>query len=633
MNIRSLLSYFTFRTLGLLLLYGLLCGISYFLAFQLRFDFNVPERFSADMMQTIGWIVGLQLTLLLAFGQVDCLLAYFRLSDAIQLFISLFIVSIFLTALWYFYDGAGMPPRAVILTDFLLCFLLLAGFRISMRLRASSSLKDWLHKDTINNVIIVGAGEVGAGICSELKNKARFGMRPVALLDDDKNKIGRFVHGVPVVGSVDQLATVARRYAAKKIIIAFPSAPVRRMREIVEMARATQLPVESVPAMTDLVSGRAKITQLHPIEMKDLLRREIVNLNSGQIHSMLSGKRILITGAGGSIGCELVTQILEYTPDALLCIDRAEIAIFNLQQEILQTHDTRGVVQTLVMDICQSEKLETVFTRFKPEIIFHAAAHKHVNLMESQPAEALRNNFFGTVQLARLASKFEVGRFILISTDKAINPSSVMGASKRLAELALIEQQQIPENQTLFMAVRFGNVLGSSGSVVQIFKRQIAEGGPLTVTDSEATRFFMTDREAVGLVLQSATQGEGGEIFVLDMGRPVKIIDVARQMIALSGYREGEDIEIKITGLKPGEKLHEEVQHLGETLKTTNHPQVMRFVARNDTIASIESICADLNAALASSDTIFIKKKIQKYVHEYTPHLNCNNIVLSPKGC
>jgi FlaA1/EpsC-like NDP-sugar epimerase len=241
--------------------------------------------------------------------------------------------------------------------------------------------------------------------------------------------------------------------------------------------------------------------------------------------------------------------------------------------------------------------------------------------MESQPAEALRNNFFATVRLARLASAFTVDQFIFISTDKAINPSSVMGASKRLAELALLEQQHAPDNQTRFMAVRFGNVLGSSGSVIGIFKRQIAEGGPLTVTNPEVTRFFMTVREAVGLVLQSATQGEGSEIFVLDMGEPVKIIDVARQMIALSGYKEGEDMEIKFIGLRPGEKLYEEVQHLSETLQPTNHPRVMRFVAREECAVSIDSIQAELESVLPSGDTAQIKQLIQKYVPEYTPYL------------
>ena len=288
---------------------------------------------------------------------------------------------------------------------------------------------------------------------------------------------------------------------------------------------------------------------------------------------------------------------------------------------MLRLCDTGQIARTCILDICQVDALEATLARFEPEIIFHAAAHKHVGLMESQPAEALRNNFFATVKLVRLASAFRVERCILISTDKAINPSSVMGASKRLAELALLAQQRTPGNQTQFMAVRFGNVLGSSGSVIRIFKRQIADGGPLTVSDPEVSRFFMTVREAVGLVLQSATQGQGGEIFVLDMGEAIKIVDIARQMIMLSGYREGEDIEIEFTGLKPGEKLHEEVQRLSETLQPTDHPQVLRFIARAGYATSIESVCAELNAVLPSDDGARIKQVIRKYVPEYTPWL------------
>lgn len=622
MNANSILHLFRLRIIVLALFYALLSGISYYLAFQLRFDFDVPEPFTLDMINTIWWVVGLKLTLLLAFGQIDCVLEYFRLPDAMQLFASLFIGSALLAILWYSYSGIGVSPRAVILTDLLISFVLIAGFRVIMRIRASSSLSDWLNWDNIQNVIIVGAGEAGAGICYELKSKTRFGMRPVALLDDDKKKIGKYVHGVLVAGSVDQLAAVAKRYLARKVIIAFPSAPARQIREVVEMARALKIPVESVPAMADLVNGRAKITQLHSVEMEDLLGRKKIELNSSQIQSMLQGKRVMITGAGGSIGRELVSQVLTYLPDALLCVDQAEIAIFNLQQEILSFSDNRKIAQTLVLDICQHDELENALARFKPEIIFHAAAHKHVNLMEPQPSEALRNNFFATIQLLALASSFAVERFIFISTDKAINPSNVMGASKRLAELALLEQQKTSNNKTRFMAVRFGNVLGSSGSVIEIFKRQIADGGPLTVTDPEVTRFFMTVREAVGLVLQSATQGEGGEIFVLDMGEPVKIINVARQMIALNGYEEGKDIEIQITGLKPGEKAYEEVQHLSETLKPTNHPRVMRFVAKEPYATSIDSIRKDLESAIREGDTLQIKKMILKHVPEYTPYLS-----------
>lgn len=618
----TLLRYLNIRTLGLLLFYAFVCALSYYVAFQLRFDFNVPEDFQLDLVSTIWWVVMLKLMLLVAAGQVDCLLSYFRLPDAVRLSLGLLVASAIFASMWYVYDGHGVPPRAVILTDFLLSFLILAGFRVTMRVQASSGLEDWLSWDESENVLIVGAGEVGAGLCSELKSKARLGMRPVVFLDDDRKKVGRYVHGLLVADTVDGLAEVAKRYAVNKVVVAFPSASVGRVRKVSEMARAVGLAVDTVPALTDLVSGRAQMTQLRPVELEDLLGRDIIDLNSDGIRAMLSGKRVLVTGAGGSIGRELVAQVLDYEPRSLLCIDQAEIAIFNLQQEVLKLRDTLELAQTLVLDVHEVDEIEKVFERFKPEVIFHAAAHKHVNLMEAQPAEALKNNFHTTAGLARVASRSGVERFIFISTDKAINPTSVMGASKRLAELALLEQQQKEGNTTNFMAVRFGNVLGSSGSVIPIFKRQIEAGGPVTVTDPEVTRFFMTVHEAVGLVLQSATQGSGGEIFVLDMGESMKILDVARQMIELSGYQEGEDIEIKFIGLQPGEKLYEEVQHLSETLQPTDHARVMRFVAEGTRVNSIDLITSELGSVSSESDPAEIKRAIRKFVPEYTPFIN-----------
>lgn len=622
MAVASVSRYLNYRTLSLMIFYALLCGVSYIVAFQLRFDFNVPQDFALDLVNTIWWVVGLKLMLLVAAGQVDCVLAYFRLSDALRLFSGLLTASVILTSMWYVYHGNGVPPRAVILTDFLLSFLMLAGFRVALRVKASRSLGEWLSWDDVQNVIIVGAGEVGAGLCAELKSKPRLGMRPVAFVDDDVRKIGRYVHGVFVADAVAGLAHVAKHYAAHKVIIAFPSASVGRVRKVSAMAHAADLAVETVPALTDLVSGRAQMTQLRPVELEDLLGRDAIDLNSDEIRVMLAGKRVLITGAGGSIGSELVSQVLDYGPESLLCVDQAEIAIFELQQQVLAARDAEKVAQTLVLDVYQADEVEKVFQRFQPQVIFHAAAHKHVNLMEAQPAEALRNNFLTTVELVRLASRFAVERFILISTDKAINPTNVMGVSKRLAELSLLQQQQDAANTTKFMAVRFGNVLGSSGSVVPIFQRQIAAGGPVTVTDPLVTRFFMIVQEAVGLVLQSATQGTGGEIFVLDMGEPMKILDVARQMIALSGYHEGEDIEIKLTGLKPGEKLYEEVQHISEALQSTDHPRIMRFVADGKRPHSVETMVAALRAASSGSDVAEIKKTIQRFVPEYTPYFD-----------
>lgn len=620
MSANSMLRFLNYRTLGLVLFYSAISVVSYWVAYELRFDFNVPDYHYLDRIETIWWVTGLQMMLLFACGQLDSILSYFRLPDALRLFIGLFANTLILLSIWYVYNGVNVPPRAVILTHFLLSYLAFAGFRIFMRVKASKGIEDWLSADHTEDVIIIGAGEVGAGLCTDLLNKSRLGMRPVAFLDDDPKKVGRYVHGLRVADQVDQVGAVAKRFGASKVVIAFPSASVKRMRKVAELARDANLAVDTVPALTDLVSGRAELSQLRPIQLEDLLGREAIDLNSDDILTMLKDKRVLITGAGGSIGRELVAQVLGYSPAKLHCIDQAEIAVFNLQQEVIPLLETSAAVSTQVLDISNTAELEKTFLRFRPEVVFHAAAHKHVGLMEDQPAEALRNNFLATNELARVASCHNCERFIMISTDKAINPTSVMGASKRLAELAVTEHQKVAENTTKFMAVRFGNVLGSSGSVIPIFRRQIATGGPITVTDPEVTRFFMTVEEAVGLVLQSATQGSGGEIFVLDMGESVKILDLAKQMISLSGLQEDVDIDIEITGLRPGEKLYEEVQHLSEELQATRHPRVMRFVTDQAVTKDIQAISKGIKDAITQGESNEIKACIQKYVPEYTPY-------------
>ena len=634
--------YFNFRSIALFALYVSISVVSYWIAYELRFDFKVPESFALDRMETLWWVLFLKLMLLISFGQFSSILSYFRLPDALRLGGGLSIAAGILLSMWYVYGGDGVPPRAVILVDLLLCFFAMGGFRIAMRVKASRGIADWFAVDQLENILIVGAGEVGAGLCSELMNKSSLGMRPMAFLDDDPRKIGRSVHGVTVAGSVDDLAKVAKRYAVSKVVVAFPSASVKRVKKVTELAAEIGLSVEIVPALTDLVSGRAEISQLRPVELQDLLGRDPVDLHSDTIRAMLEGKRVLITGAGGSIGSELVRQVIGYAPQSVQCVDQSEIAIFNLQAAALPAmnglemddHDTAaesisgghpsgrrfvGKVSFSVLDVAQSDDVRHLFDTYRPEVIFHAAAHKHVNLMEDQPAEAVRNNFFATAGLAFEACRAAVERFILISSDKAINPTSVMGVTKRLAELSLLEQQMVEGNRTQFMSVRFGNVLGSSGSVIPIFYRQIASGGPVTVTDPEVTRFFMTVEEAVGLVLESATQGKGGEIFVLNMGESIKIADLARQMIALSGLREGDDIDIEFVGLRPGEKLYEEVQHLSEELQLTEHSQVLRFVANVDSKYSIDEMKSAIKAAMTTNDDQVIKQAIQQLIPEYTP--------------
>ena len=620
MSMPVLLRYLNARTLFLLLFYAAASAASFWLAYDLRFDFEIEAhpRHVLDRATTIWWVVGLQFLLLCAGGQANAIQSYFRLPDAIRLFAVLFANCLVLLLMFYVYGGHHVPPRSVALMHFLLSLMLIGGFRVFMRVKSGRHLKDCLAAYSTQNVIIVGAGELGASLCAELMSKARLGIRPVAFLDDDPRKIGRYVHCLPVAARVDELAKVARRYAAERVIIAFPTAPGRRVREVAELARAAELPIDTVPSLTDIMSGRAKVSHLRPIKMEDLLGRDPVDLNSDEIRAMLSGKRVLVTGAGGSIGSELVAQITTYDPASLLCIDQAEIAIFNLEQNLIASTKAPGSVKTAVADVLNTADMRAHFAAFHPEIVFHAAAHKHVSLMERQPDEALRNNFFATADLAQLAAEAQVERFILISTDKAINPTSVMGASKRLAEIAITAQQATPGHSTKFMALRFGNVLGSSGSVIPIFRRQIANGGPVTVTDPEVTRYFMMVEEAVGLVLQSATQGQGGEIFVLDMGKPVKIDDVARQMIALSGLRPGEDIEIDYIGLRSGEKRFEEVRHTSETLRPTMHERVLSFVSNGST-ADIASIRSCLEEIMANGDATSIKAAIQKFVPEYTP--------------
>lgn len=607
------------RNLSVALFYVLVFAASYYIGYELRFDFSVPEDFAADRMSTIWWVIGLKLMLLIAFGQVHCVLSYFRLPDALRLFSGLFLGCIILLSMWYIYAGEQVPPRAVILSDFLLSFLAIAGFRVAFRVKASRKLSDWFGDHTLKNVLIVGAGEVGATICSELMDKPRLGMRPIAFLDDNPAKVGRFIHGLEVVDSVDELVSVAKRYSADKVVISFPSASSKRIRSVFEMAKSGGLEVDSVPALTDIVSGRARMTSLRAIELEDLLGRESIDLQCDVIRSMITDKRVIVTGAGGSIGRELIVQILDYGPSELVCVDQAEIAIFNLRQEVLQPSISSVRWQTYVLDVGNSGAMRTLLDDCKPDVLFHAAAHKHVNLMEAQPAEALRNNYFATANLAALASDAGVGRFIFISTDKAINPTSVMGASKRLAEIALQEQQASTGNETQFMSVRFGNVLGSSGSVVPIFRKQIESGGPVTVTDPEVTRFFMTVQEAVGLVLQSATQGRGGEIFVLDMGESMKILDLAKQMISLSGMREGEDIEIEITGLQPGEKRFEEVQHLNETLHPTTHKRIRAFVSDAPDTSGSNAAIEEMEDCLQIAEASEVKQLIRKFIPEYTP--------------
>lgn len=617
------------RFLVLLLLYTIELTASLWLAYELRFDFMVAPEFRAERLFVLFWLVPLQLIFLGLFQQLTPLLGYYSTPDLARMFHALTISSILVLIVWMLWGEGFAPPRGVIALDFVFCLVGLTGVRLALRtLRESLTVSSKKEGGRASRVAIIGAGDAGAVLAHELSLKPGYGLDPVAFFDDDPRKLNSRVHGIPVLGPPERLLAISTKLDIKDAIIAMPSAPAKRVGEIVRILRRAHLQCKTVPSLDQLALGQVRVSQLRNVEVQDLLGREKVELETENIRLSLQNRVVLVTGAGGSIGSELCRQIATYSPARLLLVDRSEPHVFQIQQELIGLgHGER--ITPLVADILDLARMEDIFSHFHPDVIFHAAAHKHVPMMESQPGEAIKNNSLGTAQLADLASEFDVGRFILISSDKAINPTSVMGATKRLAEMYIQSLYASRPGQTKFMAVRFGNVLGSSGSVIPLFQKQIAEGGPVKVTHPDMTRYFMTIPEASMLVLQSAAQGKGGEIFVLDMGKPVKIVDLARQMIELSGLKPDEDIQIEFIGIRPGEKLFEEISHRGESFVPTTHPKILRFVSSNLDLREIQKTLERLRASLFQIEPDQLKLLLKEAVPEYDPHLNASGQVIA----
>lgn len=599
--------------------YGLAALASLALAYQMRFDFDVEAQFRFQFSQTVLWIVPLKVVLLAIFGQFHSLLSYFSIPDLKRTVYASISASGIILLCWVITDAKGAPPRGVILADLVMFLGAIAGSRLLFRLIRERYLGAHGQRRTVRKRVgIIGAADVGASLARELMMKPGLGLQPVMFFDDNPALWNSRVHNLPVAGRPELLAEERLRNQLDEIIIAMPDASVRRVREVVQLLHAAHLKFETVPSLHQLATGAVKVSQLRPVEIQDLLGRAPIQLETGLIGEFIAGQTVLVTGAGGSIGSELCRQIAAFGPRKLLLLDRSEPQLFCIEQELIETGHGAMVV-AIVADILHGPRIEEIFRQFAPNVVFHAAAHKHVPMMESQPAEAIRNNAFGTAHLIKCAITHNVDRFLLISTDKAINPTSVMGASKRLAEIFLQSIHSAQDGTTKLMAVRFGNVLGSSGSVVPVFTRQIAAGGPVKVTHPDVTRYFMTIPEAASLVLQSATQGEGGEIFVLDMGEPVKIVDLARQMIELSGLRAGEDIEIAFTGLRPGEKLFEELSHKAENTVPTHHPKIMRFTAQPLPFDVVQPFFEMLSTRLHSVQSDELRGMLHSIIPEYCP--------------
>jgi FlaA1/EpsC-like NDP-sugar epimerase len=603
-------------------LYAAIFAASIWLSYQLRFDFEVPAEYRDNLLIAALWMLPLKLVLLRVFGHYQGLLSYFSTPDLKRIIAAIGASSALVMMVWLVSGLQVAPPRSVILSDFMISLAGICSLRLGLRtLRVRYLMRRGSERRAVRRVAIVGAGDVGAALASELLAKPWLGLQPVAFFDDVK-PVRTSVHGVPVVGRPESLAdgvlNLKGRLRLEEVIIAMPAASAKRIAEVIKVLQCAELKMRTVPSMSQLATGQVKVTALRPVEIQDLLGRAAVEVDDTDVEQLLTGQVVLVTGAGGSIGSELCRQIAAFGPEKLILVERSEPQLFAIEQELLEAGHPATIVP-LVADILEIGRMDRVFRDFAPDTVFHAAAHKHVPLMEQQPREAVKNNAIGTSQLATLAAHHRVGRFVLISTDKAINPTSVMGASKRLAEMFLQALHAVHTGGTKFMAVRFGNVLGSSGSVVPTFSRQIAAGGPVKVTHPDVTRFFMTIPEAARLVLHSAAQGSGGEIFVLDMGNPIKITDLARQMIELSGFVPDRDIEIEFIGLRPGEKLYEELSHVGENLRPTTHPKIMRFVAEPLPFSFIRTAMDEFVRSITTAEPWHVKNMLQALIPEYSP--------------
>ena len=478
-------------------------------------------------------------------------------------------------------------PRSVLFIEFLCEQLFLVGTRCALRFY--SVLSTALSRgNNGERVLLIGAGEAGHLIAHELLTSRRAPAKLCAVIDDNQSKWGKYLEGVPIVGGRDRILATVQREDITQIIVAIPSASAKQKREILEICRETPCRIRIVPGMYQLVNGEVSLASTRDVQVEDLLGRDPVKLNTEALGRFLRGKTILVTGGGGSIGSELCRQIAKYEPRMLIILDIYENNAYDIQQELRRYYGDKLDLRLEIASVRDKERVYDIFEQYRPDVVFHAAAHKHVPLMESCPAEAIKNNVFGTYHVVRASEKFGVGKFVMISTDKAVNPTNVMGATKRFCEMILQSRQDSP---TEFCAVRFGNVLGSNGSVVPLFKKQIEDGGPVTITDKRIIRYFMTIPEAAQLVLEAGAMAKRGQIFVLDMGEPVKILDLAENLIRLSGLEPYRDIEIREVGLRPGEKLYEELLMRSETLLKTDNSKI--FVEQQQTIAP-EKIMADL---------------------------------------
>ncbi|MBQ2750011.1 MAG: polysaccharide biosynthesis protein [Clostridia bacterium] len=548
-------------------------GVSYLCGLLVRFDFkfsSIPEKYIAEYKRVILVWCAICVVVFLCCKLYNSIWSFVSTEEVFRVagaYLVLGIMSILAVSLKLL-----DLPRSVYVVGLIFSFACTIGIRFAYRFLRIIYRQVWVagraDKREVSNVMIIGAGESGRALLQEFSTSTYLYDRVVCFIDDNPIKKGKRLGGVPIVGSRNDIPDAVKQYRIKKIIYAIPSGTAQTRKEILDICATTNCQVQVLPGMYQLVNKEVSVSKIRKVDAQDLLGRDPIQVNEKDILDYISGKVVLVTGGGGSIGSELCRQIARANPKQLVIFDIYENNAYEIQMDLRRNHPKLNL-EVMIGSVRDKKRLEQIFERFHPEIVFHAAAHKHVPLMEDSPNEAIKNNVFGTYKTAKTAAEYGVKRFVLISTDKAVNPTNIMGASKRLCEMVV--QMMNRESATEFVAVRFGNVLGSNGSVIPLFKKQIEAGGPVTVTHPDIIRYFMTIPEAVGLVLQAGAYAKGGEIFVLDMGEPVKIDTMARNLIRLSGYEPDVDIEVRYTGLRPGEKLYEELLMKEEGMQDTDN--------------------------------------------------------------
>ncbi|HEY5993145.1 MAG TPA: nucleoside-diphosphate sugar epimerase/dehydratase [Gallionellaceae bacterium] len=592
-------------------------ALAWICAYLLRFNFELPPDFLHEAWRTLAWVVPLQGVVSWRFGLYRGIWRYASVNDLRRIFWAVvFAAALFPLVFWMLRLDVVLP-RSVLVIYPLLLLTMMGGSRLIYRLwKEQALLADIkLHGEP---VLILGADDAAVNLAKELARSSMW--RVVGFLDDDEAKAGSLLNGIQVLGQLAGLPRHAKKLGINQVIIAMPSASHQQRKRAIELCNQAGVKVLTVPSFDDLISGRVTLTHLRAVELDDLLGRDMVQLDNAGLHELLAGKTVLVTGAGGSIGSELCRQIARFKPAKLMLYEQGEFALYQIEQELNATQPEL-VCEYLIGDVRDEKRLDEVMSQHRPSVVFHSAAYKHVPLMEVRNSwQAVRNNVLGTWCVASAAQRHGVSRFVHISTDKAVNPTNVMGATKRLAEMVCQGLQQPHANHdgsTRFVMVRFGNVLGSNGSVIPKFREQIAKGGPVTVTHPEITRYFMSIPEAAQLVLQAGLMGKGGEIFVLDMGEPVKIVDLARDLIRLSGFGE-DDIKIEFTGLRPGEKLYEELLADSEHTLPTQHPKLRIAQSRPVEAEWLQDMLAWVSDHPMQDDAA-VKQALKQWLPEYNP--------------